>query len=75
MKIGGREEIPEFPEFTGITLAIQDELEEYVNRYPCYSDFNFASLYSWNIDEDMGVSWHNGNAVFLFSDYMTGLPF
>lgn len=67
--------IPQFPEFKKIDINDQEAVESHTHRYPPYSDFEFGSLYAWDIDEAMKVSIHNGNLVIRFTDYVTKEPF
>jgi hypothetical protein len=67
--------IPLFPEFKKLDLSDKAEIEAYTEQYPPYSDFEFVSLWSWNIKEDMEASWLHGNLVVRFTDYVMGNPF
>jgi hypothetical protein len=40
-----------------------------------YSDFNFASLWSWNVENTMACSIIHGNLALRFSDYLTNEHF
>ncbi|MCA1624086.1 MAG: phosphatidylglycerol lysyltransferase domain-containing protein, partial [Acidobacteria bacterium] len=40
-----------------------------------YSDFNFTSLWCWNVSEKIQVSQLYGNLIVRFTDYVTGEPF
>lgn len=67
--------LPEFPEFKKLDLEDREEIEKITRRFPPYSDFNFVSMWSWNIKDDMMVSLLHGNLVVRFTDYLTGNPF
>ncbi len=67
--------IPEFPEFKKLELSDKDDIENFTKQFPPYSDFNFVSMWSWDIKGDMRVAWFNGNLVVKFNDYLTGEPF
>jgi hypothetical protein len=67
--------IPSYPRFVGIDLFVRDELVDFTNRFPAYSDFNFVNLFCWNHDSAMAVSWLNGNLVIRFRDYVTNETF
>ncbi len=67
--------IPEFPEFKKLELSDKADVEAFTHKYPPYSDFNFVSMYSWNVQEKMEISQLNGNLVVKFTDYLTGEPF
>ncbi|MCC6790224.1 MAG: GNAT family N-acetyltransferase [Thermomicrobiales bacterium] len=67
--------IPEFPAFKALEIEDQFEVEQWVKRFPPYSDFNFVSLWSWNTSGGFELSWLNDNLVVLFNDYGTGERF
>lgn len=67
--------IPKFPQFKKLELADKKEIEGIVLQYLPYSDFNFISMWIWNIQEKISVSILNGNLVVQFMDYITRKPF
>jgi len=67
--------IPQFPHFEKLSLTHKHEIEQYVAKFPPYSDFNFTSLWTYNTDDLIEVSLLNENLVVKFSDYMTLRPF
>ncbi len=67
--------IPEFPEFKKIELSDKEDIEKFTSAYPPYSDFNFVSMWSWDIRGEMRISQLNNNLVVRFTDYLTGEPF
>ncbi len=67
--------IPTFPKFKKITLEDKKEIEKIVSKLPPYSDFNFVSMWSWDIDNKISISKLNDNLVVLFTDYISGEPF
>ena len=66
-----RQNIPEFPDSKKLALNDKAEIENFVRRFPPYSDYNFTSLYCYDVNERVQVSWLNGNLVVLFQDYMS----
>src|SRR6185436_18619332 len=64
--------IPEFPEFKKLELTDKEEVEKFTSKFPPYSDFNFVSMWSWDIKGEMRLSMLNGNLVVRFTDYLTG---
>jgi hypothetical protein len=66
-----RQNIPEFPNSKGLTLNDKAEIENFVRQFPPYSDYNFTSLYCYDVSDRITVSWLNGNLVVLFQDYMS----
>jgi uncharacterized protein len=67
--------IPTFPEFKKLEFSDKEELERYTEQYPPYSDFCFASLWAWNVRDEMELAWLKGNLVIRFTDYVMGTPF
>lgn len=66
--------IATFPEFSRLELEHKDELRAITAAYDPYSDFNFTSLYAWDVDQSAEVALLNGNLVIRFPHYITGLP-
>ena len=66
--------IPQFPEFKSLELSDKKDIESFTKRFPPYSDFNFVSMWSWDIKEEIRISQLNGNLVVRFTDYLTGKP-
>lgn len=67
--------IPQFPVFKRIEIADLKEVEQFTNQFQPYSDYNFISLWSWNIDNAICLSKLNENLIVRFTDYLTGKPF
>ncbi|MFA6392496.1 MAG: phosphatidylglycerol lysyltransferase domain-containing protein [Candidatus Paceibacterota bacterium] len=67
--------IPEFPKMKSIELSDREEVEKITKKYPPYSDFNFISMWSWDIKGEMRLSQFHGNLIVRFTDYLTGEPF
>src|SRR3989344_4189442 len=67
--------IPEFPEFKKLELSDKEDVEAFTKKFPPYSDFNFVSMWSWNIKDEIKISQLNNNFVVCFTDYITGEPF
>lgn len=67
--------IPDFPNFKYLELSDKTDIDNFTNEFIPYSDFNFASMWSWDIKNSVQVSVLNENLVVLFSDYLTGKPF
>lgn len=66
---------PLFPVFKKLEIDDREWMEEYIQKFTPYSDFNFVSLWSWNINDKAEVSVLNENLVVKFYDYITGEPF
>jgi len=67
--------LQEFPKFKSIEISDQEDVEEITRKFPPYSDFNFVSMWSWDIKEEMRLSVLNGNLIVRFTDYITKEPF
>lgn len=67
--------LPKFPEFKKVELSDRNDIEKITSMHQPYSDFNFVSMWSWNIADEMKISTLNNNLVVLFNDYVTGEPF
>lgn len=63
--------IPQFPKFKKVELSDREDIEAYTKGYQPYSDFNFVSLWAWDINNERMVSKLNGNLVVRFTDYQT----
>ena len=62
--------LPEFPVFEKLSLDHKEVLQAIVNSFPS-SDFNFAGLFTWDVDEAVHISSLNENIVMRSSDYLT----
>ena len=67
--------IPAFPEFKKLEFEDRNQIEQFTKDFPPYSDFDFVSMYSWNIEGKFLISELNNNLVVQFADYLTGEPF
>jgi len=67
--------LPRFPVFKQLELADIADVQRYTARHAPFSDFNFASLWAWNVDNSVQLSELDGNLVVRFSDYLTGEAF
>ena len=67
--------LPHFPKFKPLELPDAEDVQRYTARYAPFSDFNFACLWSWNIDSRVLLSELNGNLVVRLGDYVTGEVF
>lgn len=63
---------PLFPIFKKLELDDRAWMEEYIQKFPPYSDFNFVSLWSWNVKNEAEVSVLNDNLIIKFNDYLSG---
>jgi uncharacterized protein len=62
--------IPKFPKFKKLEIQDKKEIENYVKSFAPYSDFNFTSLWTYNTEETIEISYLNNNLVVKFLDYI-----
>lgn len=67
--------IPIFPKFESLHFNHKEEIEKFASIYPPFSDYNFASLWSYDTKNELKVSFLNKNLVIKFNDYITTKPF
>ncbi len=67
--------IPEFPEFKKLELSDKKDVEIFTHKFPPYSDYNFFSMWGWNVEHDIKISVLNNNLVVVFNDYISGENF
>lgn len=67
--------IPEFPEFKKLELSDKKDVERFTHHFPHHSDFNFSSMWSWDIHHGIMLSQLNENLIVLFNDYISGEHF
>jgi len=67
--------IPIFPNFKKLELNDREEVEKFTSKFKPYSDFNFTSLWAWDIKNELLISMLNENLVVLFTDYITDKQF
>lgn len=65
---------PRFPGFKPLALEDQSAVESFVENFPPYSDFDFASLWAWNVSGDCAWSMRGGNLIVVLRDYLAGSP-
>jgi len=67
--------IPSFPQFKPLTLEDARAVDAHTSRFPSYSDYNFSSLWAWDVRRNRELSELHGNLVVKFTDYASGEPF
>lgn len=67
--------IPQFPAFKKLEITDRDEVEAITRNFPPYSDFNFTSMWVWDVTGRTALSRLHDNLVVRFADYLTGMPF
>ncbi len=63
--------LPVFPKFKKLELGDRIDIDQITSQYAPYSDFNFVSMWSWDIKGEMRISVLNHNLVVRFTDYVT----
>lgn len=63
--------IPLFPNSKKIEPKDRDEIVQITKIYPPYSDYNFTSLWCWDVNNKTEISNLNGNLVLKFNDYIS----
>ncbi len=61
--------ISKFPKFKSLSLKDKKSIELITSTFPPYSDFNFISMWAWNIDNAIEISILNNNLVVKFQNY------
>ena len=67
--------IPEFPRARKLTINDKAKIDSYTHGMPPYSDFNFITLWSWDVDESVTISQADGNLVLRLTDDKSGQAF
>lgn len=67
--------IATYPEFTKLQIKHKKIFDKFAHKYGYYCDFNFSNLFSWDVDDDVGVSLLNNNLVIRRQDYVKGVYF
>lgn len=68
-------DIPLFPAFKKLELQDRNFVSNFNSHFLPYSDFNFMSLWSYDVEEDVIISFLNNNLVIQMRDYITNTPF
>lgn len=61
--------LPLFPAFKIIEISDKEKIEKINSKFPPYSDFNFASLFTWGVNRSARYSNLNNNLVIKIRDY------
>jgi uncharacterized protein len=67
--------IPTFPEFKRLELPDRLEIEQFTSRHPPYSDYNFVSLWCWDVHDRVLLSQLHDHLIVRFTEDVTGVPF
>ncbi len=66
--------IAEYPAFTKLTISLRSQIKQITSVFEPYSDFDFTSLFCWDVSGSTEVSLLNHNLVIKLPDYLTGQP-
>ncbi|OGG15734.1 hypothetical protein A3D77_01775 [Candidatus Gottesmanbacteria bacterium RIFCSPHIGHO2_02_FULL_39_11] len=64
--------LPAFPNFKKIELSDRKIIEQFTQQFPPYNDFEFVSLWTYNMGEKNAFSTIYGNLVIKIHDFITG---
>lgn len=67
--------LPAFPHFRTLQLHDKSLIDQFLHNFQPYSDYNFASLFSYSVNDEIEISQLHGNLVVNFLDYLTHEPF
>lgn len=67
--------LPKFPVFKKLELSDSKEIKNITSKFEPYSDFDFASMLSWDVNNDFRVSQLDGNLIVRLTDHFSGKPF
>jgi len=62
--------LPDFPNFVSLNLSHRALVQSITNQHHPYSDFNFTSMFAWNVKEEIVISSLYDNLVVRFTDYI-----
>lgn len=64
--------LPKFPEFKKLELSDRGDVEKIFSKYDPYSDFDFPSMWSWDVNSEIRISEIDGNLIAILSDHFSG---
>jgi hypothetical protein len=64
-----------FPDFQRLELSHKPLVKTYTTKFPPYSDYNFNSIWSYNVENDIIISDLHDNLIVRFRDYITNEHF
>jgi hypothetical protein len=67
--------LPTFPDFKKLQLSDREIFDHRTEGLKPYSNFNFTTVWNWNINDTLEVSAFHDNLVIKFEDILTGRPF
>lgn len=67
--------IPHFPNLKKLELEDKKYIQAITSKFPPYSDYNFVSLWSYNVKDDIMLSQLHQNLIAKFRDYISNERF
>ena len=67
--------VPQFPSFKRLELADGPCVRSYTSQFAPFSDFNFGSLWAWDVKDHVEISQLNDNLVVRFRHFVSDWPF
>jgi len=67
--------LPLFPSFDNLKIGHMNTVDERLKNYQKYSDYNFFSMITYDVKNNMQLSVLNDNLIVKFYDYITLKPF
>lgn len=67
--------LPIFPKFKPLELEDRVPIEKFTSKFSPYSDYNFISLWSWNVEDRVLISTFKDCLILKFDDYVSREPF
>src|SRR6266581_1709860 len=67
--------LPCFPSFKKLELSDGPVIRSYTAQFAPFSDFNFGSLWAWDVKDRVKISQLHGNLVVRFENFLSDQPF
>lgn len=67
--------LPIFPNFKKLDFSDRQNVESFFRNHSPHSDYNFHSLWSWDVKSSIEICELNKNLVVKFHDYISEEPF
>jgi len=67
--------LPQFPSFKPLELSDGPDIRSYTSQFPPFSDFNFGSLWAWDVRDRVKLSQLHHNLIVQFEHFVSEHPF
>lgn len=67
--------LPQFPNFKRLELSDGADIRSYTSQFAPFSDFNFGSLWAWDVRDRTEISQLHQNLIVRFEHFVSELPF